>query len=352
MAESRAKAGGLAAATAPGPRLGVNRLLTTYSLLIITAILIVCFSLLLPQTFPTEFNIRSILGTQSVIALLALAVMVPLAAGQYDLSVGFALGFTGMSVIGLQVDQHLSWPLAVALTLALGGLIGMANGLLVTVARIDSFIATLASGTFAFGVTNWYSNGQQIAGVLPDAFTAIANMSFAGYGPLPAVIVALISVVMYVVLEYLPVGRRLYALGFNPRMAELVGIPARRYTIGAFVASGVLIAIAGVILGAQLQAGQPDLGSTYLLPAFVGALLGATSFKPGRVNVLGTLVSVLLLAIGIAGLQQLGAQFYVQYIFNGATLALAVGLAGFAARRRTARLRQADVARRQSGGDT
>jgi ribose transport system permease protein len=86
MAESEAKAAGLAAATAPGRRLGVNRLLTTYSLLIITAILVVAFSLLLPRTFPTEFNIRSILGTQSVIALLALAVMVPLAAGQYTIS--------------------------------------------------------------------------------------------------------------------------------------------------------------------------------------------------------------------------------------------------------------------------
>jgi len=161
-----------------------------------------------------------------------------------------------------------------------------------------------------------------------------------------------ISVVLYAVLEYLPIGRRLYALGANPRMAELVGIPARQYTIAAFVASGVLSGVAGVILGAQLEAGQPDVGSSYLLPAFVGALLGATSFTPGRVNVPGTLVSVLLLAVGIAGLQQLGAQFYVQYLFNGATLALAVGLAGFAARRRTARLRQADAARGPPGGGT
>src|SRR5580693_8191444 len=107
------------AAAPDSRRLNVAKLFTTYSLLIITAILIIVFSLLLPRTFPTEFNVRSILGTQSVIALLALAVMIPLAAGQYVLSVGFALGFTGMSVIGLQVDQHLSWPLAVALTLAL-----------------------------------------------------------------------------------------------------------------------------------------------------------------------------------------------------------------------------------------
>jgi len=331
-------------------RPNLARLFTTYSLLILTALLIIGFSLLLPRTFPTEFNVRSILGTQSVIALLALAVMIPLAAGQYDLSVGFVLGITQMAVIGLQIDQHLAWPAAVLIALAIGGFVGVVNGLLVTVAKIDSFIATLASGTFAFGITNWYSNGQQIAGALPDLFTDIANVSFVGYVPLPAVIVALIAVLMYVVLEFLPVGRRLYALGSNPRMAELVGIPARQYSIASFVTAGVLSGVAGVILGAQLQAGQPDIGSSYLLPAFVGALLGATSFRPGRVNVPGTLVSVLLLAVGIAGLQQLGAQFYVQYLFNGATLALAVGLAGFAARRRTARLRQANVARGRPGG--
>ena len=341
-----------AASRAPSPRSwNLFRLLTTYSLLILIVLLIVGFSLLLPRTFPTAFNVRSILGTQSVIALLALAVMTPLAAAQYDLSVGFVLGITEMFVIGFQVNNHFAWPLAILLAVAIGAFIGLLNGLLVTVAKIDSFIATLASGTFAFGVTNWYSNGQQIAGNLPDAFADIANISIAGYVPLPAIIVLCVAAIMYVVLEYLPVGRRLYALGANPRMAELVGIPARSYVIGSFIVSGLLSGVAGVILAAQLQAGQPDIGSSYMLPAFVGALLGATSFTPGRVNVPGTIVSVLLLAVGIAGLQQMGSQFFVQYLFNGATLALAVGLAGFASRRRAAQLKQASVtqARATSG---
>jgi ribose transport system permease protein len=326
------------------------RPLTTYSLLILIVVLIVGFSLLLPRTFPTAFNVRSILGTQSVIALLALAVMTPLAAAQYDLSVGFVLGITEMFVIGFQANNHMPWPLAILLAVALGGFVGLLNGLLVTFAKIDSFIATLASGTFAFGVTNWYSNGQQIAGIVPDAFAAIANFSIAGYVPLPAIIVLCVAAIMYIVLEYLPVGRRLYALGANPRMAELVGIPAQRYVIGSFAVSGLLSGVAGVILGAQLQAGQPDIGSSYMLPAFVGALLGATSFTPGRVNVPGTIVSVLLLAVGIAGLQQMGSQFFVQYLFNGATLALAVGLAGFASRRRAAQLKSASSAQARAAG--
>jgi ribose transport system permease protein len=323
----------------PGSRWNLSRILTTNSLLILSAILIVTFSLLLPNTYPTEFNIRSVLGTQSVTALLALGVMIPLAAGHYDLSVGYALGIVEVFTIGLQLNNGVAWPVAVVIAILIGALVGLVNGLLVTVAKIDSFIATLACGTFVYGITNWYSGGQQIAGTLPDSFTSIANTSFFGYVPLPAVIVLLVAVVMYLVLEYLRPGRRLYALGANPRMAELIGIPARRYVIGSFVACGTLVGLAGLILASQLQAGQPDIGPSYLLPAFVGALLGATSVKPGRVNVGGTIIAVVLISVGVAGLQQLGSSFYVQFLFNGATLAIAVALSGWASRRREAQLR-------------
>jgi ribose transport system permease protein len=308
-----------------------------HSLLILAIVFFVVFSLLLPDTFPTTFNIRSILGTKSVTALLALAVMIPLAAGQFDLSVGYGLGLTSVLVVGLQVKSGVDWPIAVIAAILAGACIGLVNGLLVTVARIDSFIATLATGTFVYGLTNWYTDGVQVAGPLPHAFTQIANTNLTDFFPLPALIVLIAAVILYVVLEYKPTGRRLYALGANPRAAELVGVPPRRYIICSFVAAGVLVGIAGSILGAQLQAGQPDLGPEYLLPAFVGALLGATSVRPGRVNVWGTLIAVVLLAIGISGLQQLGAQFFVEPLFNGGTLAIAVGLAGFAARRRLRR---------------
>jgi ribose transport system permease protein len=205
---------------------------------------------------------------------------------------------------------------------------------LVAFAEIDSFIATLAVGTFVYGVTNWYTQGQQIAGSFADGFVNVADRTFFSYVPAPAIYVAVASVVLWLVLEYLPIGRHLYALGANPRAARLVGIPTRKYIVGAFAASGFLTALGGVILASELQAGQSSLGPEFLLPAFVGALLGATSVRPGRVNVWGTLIAVLLLSIGISGLEQEGATFYVEPLFNGATLAIAVGVAGYAARRR------------------
>ena len=104
--------------------------------------------------------------------------------------------------------------------------------------------------------------------------------------------------------------------------------------IGSFVASGVLGAIAGILLAARLRIGQASVGLEFLLPALVGAFLGSTTIKPGRVNVWGTIMGVAILAIGISGIQQMGGDFYIEPLFNGVTLLIAIGLAGYAQRRR------------------
>ena len=144
--------------------------------------------------------------------------------------------------------------------------------------------------------------------------------------------------------EYLPLGRYLYVLGASPRAAELNGISAKRYVTLGFVAAGTLAAFAGVVLQSQLQVGQSSVGQEYLLPAFTAALLGATSIRPGRVNVWGTVLAVAVLAVTVAGLNQLGAPFFVEPLFNGSMLILAVGLAVQAAQRRTKRGTEADRA--------
>jgi len=234
--------------------------------------------------------------------------------------------------VGLQ-KAGVPWPAVVVIVLLLGLAIGAINGLLVEYAKIDSFIATLGVGTIMYGFANWYTAGRQIVVVLPPAFLAVNQASFLGI-PLPAWYVAVFAVVFWAVLEYLPIGRYLYAVGSNRRAAELVGVRTSRYVIGAFVVSGLTTSFAGIVLASKLQVGQSSVGPEYLLPAFVGALLGATTIKPGRVNALGTIVAVLILAIGIAGLEQLGGAFFVEPLFNGSTLIVAVGLAAYAARRR------------------
>ena len=154
--------------------------------------------------------------------------------------------------------------------------------------------------------------------------------------PITGFYVLALAVVLWLALEYLPVGRYLYAIGANPKAAALNGIPVRRYTMAAFVASGTLTALAGVILASKLRIGQASVGLEFLLPALVGAFLGSTTIKPGRVNVWGTLVGVAILAIGISGIQQSGGSFWVEPMFNGVTVLVAIGIAGYAQRKRGA----------------
>jgi ribose transport system permease protein len=311
----------------------IARLLPVYGLLIFTLLLIAIFSILLPNTFPTMLNLRSILGDKAIIAILSLAAMIPMAAGRIDLTVGYGIVLWHILAIALQTSMGLDWPVVVVIVLLAGCFLGLLNGLLVEIARIDSFIATLGTGTVLYAIALWYTDGRQIVGVLSPGFTGLYSWQPFGI-PVVAFYVLVISVVMWIVMEYTPVGRCLYAIGANPRAAELNGIPNRRFIIGAFVAAGLLGALAGLLLAARLRIGQASVGLEYLLPALVGAFLGSTTIRPGRVNVWGTIVGVAVLAVGISGIQQFGGAFYIEPLFNGVTLLIAIGLAGYSQKRR------------------
>ncbi|MFD7630239.1 ABC transporter permease [Streptomyces sp. NPDC059851] len=308
----------------------------TYGLLTLTVLLFLLFSLTLPDTFPTLDNVSAVLSNQSIPALLALGVTIPVATGKFDLSIGYGLGLAHVLVMYLIVDASWSWPLACLAVVAGGALVGALNGVIVEFARIDSLIATLGTGSIMYAVTGWLTDGSRIVpgpDGLPPAFTGLYDSRFLGL-PVPAFYVLAVVVVLWVLLERLPFGRYLYVIGSNPRAAGMLGIPTRAYCVYAFTGSGLVVGFAGVLLAAQQQIGNPSVGLDYLLPAFVGALLGSTTIKPGRANAVGTLVAVTLLAVGLAGIRQFGAQFWATPLFNGATLLIAVGLAGYSSRRR------------------
>jgi ribose transport system permease protein len=314
----------------------IGRVLPVYGLPILMLVLIITFSILLPRTFPTLLNLRSILGDKSIICVLALAAMVPMMTGRIDLTVGYGIVMWHVLAISLQTQMGLSWPVAILIVLLLGAALGLINGLLVEVAQIDSFIATLGTGTILYALALWHTGGRQVIGTLPPEFTAIYATSLVGL-PIAAFYVLGIAIVLWIVAEYLPIGRMLYAVGANQRAATLNGIRTSRFVIGAFITSGLLGAFAGIVLAAKLRIGQASVGLEFLLPALVGAFLGSTTIKPGRVNVWGTVVAVGVLAVGISGIQQFGGAFFVEPLFNGVTLLVAIGIAGFAQRRRSLR---------------
>ncbi|MER8701942.1 ABC transporter permease [Mesorhizobium sp. M0207] len=325
----------------------VIRLLPVYGLVILTVLLILLFSILLPNTFPTLLNLRSIISDKAIIALLSLAAMIPMASGRIDLTVGYGIVLWHILAISLQTMFGIPWPLAVMIVLVLGAATGFLNGLLVEVARIDSFIATLGTGTVLYSLALWHTGGRQVVGVLPNGFYALNGTMVFGL-PITGLYVLGIAVALWIILEYLPIGRYVYAIGANPKAAALNGIPVRRFVIGAFISSGFLTALTGVLLASKLRIGQASVGLEYLLPALVGAFLGSTTIKPGRVNVWGTMTGVIILAVGISGIQQFGGSFFVEPLFNGVTLLVAIGIAGYAQRKRGAaqRARTKTVAQR------
>jgi ribose transport system permease protein len=311
------------------------RLVPVYGLVILTVLLILLFSVLLPDTFPTLLNLRSIVSDKAIILILSLGVMIPMSAGRIDLTVGYGIVLWHILAISLQTLYGFSWPLAVLTVLVLGGLMGMLNGLLVEVAKIDSFIATLGTGTVLYALALWHSGGRQIVGELPTAFYGLSTKMVFGL-PITGYYVIVLALIMWFVYEYTPLGRYLYAIGASPKAAALNGIPVRKYVMGSFIASGLLTALAGVLLAAKLRIGQASVGLEFLLPALVGAFLGSTTIKPGRVNVWGTVIGIIILAVGISGIQQFGGSFWVEPMFNGVTLLIAIGIAGYAQRRKGA----------------
>jgi ribose transport system permease protein len=306
---------------------------STYSLVVVLAAVSLLFAVLDPTVFATLANARTIGSTNATIALLALAAMLPLAVGQFDISVGFQFGLAQGLCAGLLVEHGIGGATAVIVVLAAGLLVGLVNGLLVAVAGLDSFIATLAVGILVLGATQWFTGSVTISGTLPGWMLDAGRGSVAGV-PAPVVYVVLAAGLLWALMEYTSWGRHAYASGGNAKAARLAGVPVQRVTIQAFVGTGLLCAVAGILSVSVLGASSPVVGLGALLPAFAGAFLGATSIRPGRFNAFGTVVAVYLVAVGITGLRQQGAAPYVEQLFYGLALLVAVVLARVATRTR------------------
>ena len=300
-----------------------------YGLLFALALVVAIFSLIHPETFPTAANATMIGSTNAVLAMLALAALPPLIVGQFDLSIGFQMGLAQSLLAGLLVQQRVDIALALGLTILAGLLIGLLNGLLVAILRLNAFIITLATGILVEGATQWYTDGQPIFGALPHSLSLIGQTNF-GIIPIPVLLVIAAAALMWVVYEFTTPGRRAVATGANFRAARLSGVAVRTVTFASFVWSSILSTTAGVMSTAIMGSASPGTGGSLLLPAFAGAFLGTTSFRPGRFNAPGTALAIYVLAAGISGLQEGGVHFYIEQLFYGVALLLSVMISKFA----------------------
>jgi len=296
-----------------------------YGLIVVWAALIVVFGALKPDTFLTWSNVSSLLGSQAVLVVVTLGLIIPLTANDFDVSIANVMTLSSMVIAVLNVLHHVPIGWCMLIALATGVLVGLVNGFFITVFRINSLIVTLGVGTFLHGVTLWISDSMTISGVAPVLVKYVIVTRVLGI-PLEFYYAIFICVVVWYLFEYTAVGRRILFVGRGREVARLSGIRADRVRRGCLVASSFLGALAGVMYAGTIGAADPQSGLSYLLPAFAAAFLGATTIVPGRFNPWGATLSVYFLVTGITGLTFLGIRTFVQELFYGGALVVAVTL--------------------------
>ena len=294
-----------------------------YGLVFAWLIVIVLATIATPQTFLNPSTLSGILGSQAVLLFLSLGVLFPLSAGDYDLSIGGTLSATSIVLAILNVQLHVNIGIAIVIALLLGAAIGAINGLLVVVFDIDSFIVTLGMATILGGISVWVSNSSTITGV-SAALTYWTFETVVFSIPLTFYYGIAGTALVVFILGYTTFGRRLLYIGRGREVARLNGVSVGSSRLIAFVISGVAAALAGLLYVGTTGSASPSLGNSYLLPAYAAAFLGATAIIPGRFNGLGTLVAVYFLGTGITAITLLGADSYVQSLFYGGAVIIAV----------------------------
>lgn len=287
-------------------------------------------------TFLTRANIDNVLGNQAVIGILSLAIMFPLVCGEFDFSVGPVAGLAQILTAGFMARLGMPVVFAVVLGIGVGALVGIVNGITVGRIGVNSLIVTLGISTVLAGIVTWYTNSQSIITGISSDLVDLGSGDWLGI-PRTLYVLALVAAFVYYVLEHTPFGRHLFSIGSNREAARLVGIPVERLVTFAFVLSATLAGLAGVLLVARNGSASPQVGTVGdSLQALAAAFLGATAIKPGRFNVLGTLIAIFFLAFTVTGLSLAGVSSWVNDVFNGAALFVAVLISTLAGRRRAA----------------
>ncbi|WP_322751597.1 MULTISPECIES: ABC transporter permease [unclassified Frankia] len=307
--------------TVPRINLGFN----SFSGLYLLALFVIVFGIWTPHLFLTAATVQSVASQQAVTAMLAIAVLIPLTAGAYDLSVGATINFSTIICVWLQTDQGWSmWP-AIAVAIAACVVIGVINGFVIVRLRVNSFIATLGMGSIITAVQDIVSGQSQPTPPTTTSWLNLTRLSVAGFQIIVLYLLVLALIVWWA-LDHTPAGRYLYASGGNPEAARLAGVSVGRYTWFSMIASATVCGIAGVFYGSQTG---PSLtfGVGLLLPAFAAVFLGSTQIKPGRFNLWGTMLAIYVLAVGVKGLQLITGVQWLAEMFNGVALVGAVSFA-------------------------
>ncbi|EKD60048.1 MAG: Monosaccharide-transporting ATPase [uncultured bacterium] len=273
------------------------------------------------DVFLTQPNLINILQQSAINACIALGMTLVIISGGIDLSVGPVAALSAvlgaaMLVAGVPV------PLAIAGALATGAFCGFLNGALITWGGLQPFIVTLGGLSLYRALALIYTGGQPIFG-LPDGFRAFTNGSLAGI-PNPVVIVAVLALLAWVILNKTPLGEYFMAVGGNPEAARIAGVPVTLTKLAAYMISGLMAAVAAMVLIGRLGAAEPTLGTLWELDAIAAAAIGGASLMGGRGSILGTLIGCIILGTLRNGLTLLNVQAFYQLLATGIIIIVAM----------------------------
>ncbi|WP_307321411.1 ABC transporter permease [Evansella vedderi] len=295
----------------------IKDLFENQEVLILVAFLLLCVIMtIINDQFFTASNLTNVARQISINAILAVGMTFVILTGGIDLSVGSVMAFTGTIMAGMMLLVGIPPVYAVLIGIALGTVIGYINGMLVAYAKIPAIIVTLAMMEASRGLALLYTGGYPLSG-LPQSFTFIGRGYAFGIIPMPVLIMIIVYILAYIILNHLPIGRYIYAIGGNEEAARLSGVKVKRYKILAYLISGVTAAIAGMILTSRLASGQPMAGVGFELDAIAAVVLGGTAIAGGRGHIFGTLLGAMLIGVLSNGLNLMGVSPYVQLVLKG-----------------------------------
>jgi len=296
-----------------------------YGLIGAWALLILLIGMARPDQMFAWNSYASMFGSNAMVVVLTLALIIPLTTGDFDLSIAAVMGLSSMIVAVLNVK--LGYPIvgAIAIALLAGAVVGAINAFFILYFGVFSLIVTLGTGYFISGIILWLANSGTIAGVSMDLVNAVILTRVFGI-PIGFYYAAVLTLIIWYVFQHTALGRRMLFVGRGREVARLSGVNVTKMRTGALIASGVIAAFAGVLYTGMRGAADPSSALAFLLPAFAAAYLGSTAIYPGRFNAPGAFVAVFFLSTGIMGLNFLGVSSFVQNLFYGGGLVIAVAI--------------------------
>ncbi|WP_261064793.1 ABC transporter permease subunit [Streptococcus mitis] len=297
----------------------MSELTTVIALIILMAVITIINS-----NFLTANNLLNLLLQVTSNALIAFGMTFVILTGGIDLSIGSILALSSALTAGL-LGSGMPVTLAILISLILGCILGMMNGLLISYGKLALFIVTLATMTIFRGATLVYTNGNPITKGLSDTFL----FQFLGQGyivgiPFPVIIMFIVFIVLYVLLHKTAFGKSVYAIGGNEKAAYISGVKLNKVKIIIYSISGIMASISGLIITSRLSSAQPTAGASYEMDAIAAVVLGGTSLSGGKGRILGTLIGALIIGVLNNGLNIIGVSAFWQQVVKGVVILIAV----------------------------